>query len=232
MDSLYEIGSPISFKPFYHKGSDFECSEHEEFFREVIRRNLGNIQAFSHNYRGALNTQQVEAVHSALLVNDILGEWEDPLVIVDGDYQKGDWFIQAIGALGSDLPATAHCQRAENYYPMVLLCDLAAYFMATCIEAGVLDPWNTVLRSPPANRTRENWGLAYSGLYDYPLEYSPADIEHRWGGTVKERIRCWYHGYVAVDSTALSPSTDSITPIARRLREMGYERVADEFFRL
>ena len=229
LDSFYEHRGELDFRPFLDKGNDLDQETSSQFLESIIEANSGHLNAFSHIYEGTASTHQVEAVHSALLVRELLAEIDDadpPLVLLDGNEQKGIPFVDALTALGEEVPATAHCLRAETYYPTTLLADLTATYLAKTIDTERYDYADPLLRTPQASQTVEDWGRAYSGLYGSESEYVPAELRARRGDSVRERIRCWYDGAVAPDDGADRPTTDSITPIARQLRELGYDRVA------
>lgn len=235
LDSFYEHSDELDFRPFLHKGNDIDQKENGSFFESIIGANRQYLTAFSHIHSGTANTHQVEAVHSALLVRDFLDEADDtdpPLVLLDGNEQKGIPFVKALTALGSGVPATAHCLRAETYYPTALLADLTATYLARKIDSGEYDYGEPLLRTPLASQTSEDWGKAYSGLYERDFEYVPAELRARRGDSVRERIRCWYDGAVALDDGASRPATDSIQPIAQRMQDMGYDRIATVFSEL
>ena len=232
LDSFYEHGDELDFRPFLHKGNDLDQEESGSFFESIIEANRQYLTAFSHIHRGTANTHQVEAVHSALLVRDVLNEVDDanlPLVLLDGNEQKGIPFVKALTALRSGVPATAHCLRAETYYPTALLADLTATYLARRIDSGEYDYDEPLLRAPLASQISEDWGKAYSGLYERDFGYVPAELRAHRGDSVRERIRCWYDGAVAPEDGAPRPATDSIQPIARRMRDLGYDRIATVF---
>ena len=232
LDSFYEYGDDLDFRPFLHKGNDLDQESSGSFFESIIEANRQYLMGFSHIHNGTANTHQVEAVHSALLVRDLLdetGDTDPPLVLLDGNEQKGIPFVKALTALQIEVPATAHCLRAETYYPTALLADLTATYLARKIDSGEYDYDKPLLCAPLASQTNEDWGKAYSGLYGREFEYTPAELRAHRGDSVRERIRCWYDGAVAPDDGVSRPATDSIQPIARRLRDLGYDRVATVF---
>lgn len=227
LETLYRNGENLQFKPFYHKSNDLDPVSDATFFENVIEENNHRLSSLSHVHRGSPNTHQVEAVHSALLVMEVVPTEDRPLVLVDGDRQKGEWFTRAIDGIGAQSVPVTHCIQAELYYPSSLLSDLTAYYLADSIENGRYDFWNSLLRAPRANRVRENWGRAYSGLYASTAEYRPPDLDSRRGRGVKERVRCWYDGAMALSPESDPPPTDSITPVVNRLRHDGHRRIAD-----
>jgi hypothetical protein len=148
LDSFYEHGGELGFRPFLHKANDLDREARSSFFERIIEANRPHLTALSHIHEGTANTHQVEAVHSALLVRELLEEGDDadpPLVLLDGNEQKGIPFVNALSALGSEAPAIAHCLRAETYYPTSLLADLTATYLAGRLDGGEYDYEEPVL---------------------------------------------------------------------------------------
>lgn len=66
LESIYEFGRDIGFKPFYDKANDFEGGEFRTFARSLLRNDAGRLAAFRHDHgTGNVYSQQAEAVHSA-----------------------------------------------------------------------------------------------------------------------------------------------------------------------
>lgn len=222
------------FEPFATKSRDLDRNTDRRFFESVIAEHRTRIRGFRHVHRGKPNTHDIEAVHSAILVKDVLSGWrERPLVLLDGDETKGNSLRKALDGLGIAVPGLTHCVRAELYYPHSLLADLAAHYVAGLIEAGTYSFQNPLVRTPHAKRTRTNeWGRAYSGLETLESAYSPAVDRTRTGTTPAERARCWFDGAVSTGGDDGSPATDSVTPVVNYLETRGYERVARELSKL
>jgi len=229
LEALYDCGADIGFKPFYHKANDFEYQERQEFCEALIRDFHHHLAAFSHQgeHDGNDNTAQIEAVHSAIHVDDLLATSEDdPLVIIDGNEQQGRPFTRALGGLRSELPVVGHCLQSESYYPAALLADLVSNHLANKIETGAFDPLDPQLPAPRAKHARSEWGQAFSAMYRDGVDYTPPDLMSRRGSTVRERICCWYEGAVAMDAGADRPLSDSLRPVIAALRRGGFEEVA------
>ena len=226
LETIYEYATENDFKPFYNKANSLDPTADREFIGYLISEAQDHLAAYAHTHEGSAQTQQVEAVHSAIIVNDIYASGEEPLVLVDGGGQKAKPFVRAYSGLRTASPSTAHCIKAELYYPAALLADLTANFMATRIANGTYDYSEPLLRAPLAKQTRSNeWGPAYSAFYSSNATYEPVALPHHRGDTVRERIRCWFDGAVAPQN-APTPETDSITPIVNYARQNGYENVA------
>ncbi|WP_317175787.1 hypothetical protein [Halomontanus rarus] len=229
LDSIYEFGTEYGFKPFYNKANDFDYRVRRKFTKNILQANQEHLSAFAHSQRskGNINTQQIEAVQSALLVSDQLSGDSDTLAIVDGGKQKAIPFVKALSGLQTDLPVVAHCLQSEYYYPSALLADLAASYLAHSLENGEYDYTDPLLPTPHAKETRNNdWGKAFSGLYKNNIEYTPAELPSQRGDSVRERICCWYDGAVMPDRGAEVPLSDSLNPIVGSLRREGFEDLA------
>lgn len=229
LDSIYEHSDELGFKPFYNKANDFEYDSRREFSERIIEANRGKIAAFAHDRgEGNTNLQQVEAVHSAIHVNDYLVSESDPLVIIDGNEQKAVPFVEALSGLRTELPTVAHCLKSEYYYPNALLADLTASYLAHAIERGEYNYSDPILQVPFAKQARDDdWGKAFSGMFQNNLDYTPAELPTHRGDTVRERVCCWYEGAVFPDQGAEPPFSDSLNPVVRALEDDGYEELAE-----
>lgn len=137
LNGIYEYGTDLDFKPFYHKANDFEYAERQTFTEDLIEEFHPHLTAFAHHQRLDSNedTQQVKAIHSAIHVHDRLTTAsEQPVVIVDGNEQQARPFVRALSGLRDDLPEVAHCQQSEYYYPTALLADITSNYLAHRIE--------------------------------------------------------------------------------------------------
>lgn len=218
------------FSPFATKARDLDHSEDARFFEGVIAENKRHISGFQHNHRGNAETAQVEAVHSAILVDDTLANCrETPLVLVDGASDKGMHLIKALDGLAAQSPPIVNCFQAEFYYPHALLADLTANYLAWQINEGSFDYSDPLIRAFPAKQSRgEDWGKAFNSLKKSSKTYSIEPIRQRRADSKAERVRCWYDGAVTPDHGANKVSTDSVHSIVQYLRELGYKRVASE----
>lgn len=226
LETIYQYAAENGFKPFYDKANSLTREDDRAFIKGLINASRDHLIGYSHFHDGNAQTQQVEAVHGAIIVGDIYASGEKPLVLIDGGEQKAKPFLRAYSGLQPSLPPTAHCIKAELYYPAALLADLTANFMAARIARETYDYSDPLLRTPPAKQTRSaEWGPAYSAFYNNEISYDPVGLPHYRGETVRERIRCWFDGAVAPE-TASTPETDSISPIINYARENGYDTVA------
>lgn len=233
---FYNHGRQIDFKPFYEKANNFEHEDQRQFCEDVIRTQASRLVAFAHRrgQDGNANTQQIEAVHSAIHVDRLLtARDDDPLVIVDGNEQKATPFVKALSGLRTDLPPVAHCLQSEIYYPTALLADIASNYLANSFERGHFDQEDPLLPAPRAKVDRATeWGQAFSAMYRNGIEYTPPELHSMRGESVRERICCWYEGAVASDGSAERPLSDSLNPVVRALRRDGFDELADTLSQL
>jgi hypothetical protein len=233
LDAMYEHGSDIEFKPFYHKANDFDISVRRDLTEAVLAECSDHVTAFAHQQQYGRNedTEQIEAVHSALLVHDLLNDLAvSPVVIVDGNEQQAQPFVDALSGLRDDHPVIAHCQRSELYYPTALLADLTSNYLAHRLENTTLSspPSDHPVRAPVAKHARkDDWGRAMSAIYQDQTDYSPPALPALRGDTVQERITCWHQGAVAPDSSADRPLSGSVRRVVVALERAGYEDLAD-----
>ncbi|MFC6993181.1 hypothetical protein ACFQH3_19265 [Haladaptatus sp. GCM10025707] len=227
LSSIYEHGADIGFKPFYDKANNYEHTELQGFCENLIHANRAHLEAFAHSRARDKNTnlQQVEAVHSAIHVNDLLVLGLTPLVIIDGNEQKAKPFLEALSGLTDDHPTTAHGQKSEFYYPNALLADLTANYLAHTLEQQY-DYMNPVFPVVHAKQARsDEWGQAFNGMYQNSVEYTPAQLPGHRGDSVRQRICCWYKGAVFADQGSQPPISDSLNPVVRTLERDGFDNL-------
>ena len=233
LTTIYEHGDAIGFKPFYDKANDYEYPVRREFTEAVLRDASARLVAFAHRYSrdGNQDTQQIEAVHSAIHVHDLLEEvTELPVVIVDGNEQQAEPFVKALSGLRDDSVPVAHCLQSEFYYPTALLADLASNYLAHRIEelATMTPGEDLVVPAPRAKQVRsDDWGVAINATYEQTVNYSPLSLPGLRGDTVRERINCWYQGAVATDVGVDRPMSDSLNRVIGTLRRQGYDELAN-----
>lgn len=230
LDAIYRRAENhgLSFKPFYHKANDFTYEERRAFSEAVIEDQQAHIAAFAHDQErdGNANTQQIEAVHSAILVDDLLTDIADTLVLIDGNEQQATPFVRGLRGLRSELPVVGNCLQSEYYYPPALLADLVSNHLAHSIDRGDVDPLDPLLPAPHAKQTRDEWGEVFNAMYQDSADYIPPSLQNRRGETVQERIYCWYDGAVAMDGGADRPMSDSLTSVVNALEQEGYDELA------
>jgi hypothetical protein len=234
LEAIYDHGSAIGFKPFYNKANDFEHATRQDFTEAVLEEFPEHIRVLAHRQSldGNEDTQQVEAVHSAIHVHDILETVaEPPAVIVDGNEQQAKPFVAALDGLRDNRPLVAHCQKSEFYYPAALLADLASNHLAHRINATDTMPptGELVIPAPRAKQHRaQDWGRAISATYRNSPEYTPPTLPALRGNTVRERVNCWYEGAVMPHEGVDEPMSDSVTRVVNALQRNGYHDLAEK----
>lgn len=218
------------FSPFATKGRDLDHEKDSQFFEGVIQENKSHISGFQHSHRGSANSEDVEAVHSSILVEDVRGNTADsPLVLVDGGEDKGKRLIKALSGLTDEFPAIVNCFQAEYYYPHSLLADLTANHLARLINEGEFNYTDPLVEAFPAKQHRGNeWGKAFSSLKNSTEKYIMEPIRQRRADSKSERVRCWYDGAVTAEGSSEDVATDSLYSICQYLKRIGYEELATE----
>lgn len=218
------------FSPFATKARDLDHEEDSTFFESVILENKQHISGFQHSHRGNANSEDVEAVHSSILVEDAREHTkENPLVLVDGGRDKGKRLVKSLSGLTDEFPAIVNCLQAEYYYPHALLADLTANYLAWLINEGEFDYMDPLVRAFPAKHYRgEAWGKAFSSLKNSTEEYNMEPIRQRRADSKPERVRCWYDGAVTAGNGSEDVATDSLHSICQYLKRIGYEELATE----
>lgn len=219
------------FKLFSNKAQQIGISDNEEFFERVIERRRGNLLGYHHVQRGNETSHEIEAVHTALLVDSILGPYEDRVIIIDGGKQKANPAVGALSGIRNAIPSVTHCFKSETYYPQSLLADLIASYLSYVVNAGEYDYADPLLRVPYAKRTEDRWGKAFSAMKRSSGEYRALYLAKLRGNSPSQRAQCWYHGGMAHDG-AEPPPSDSITPIIRLADENGFDSAKAELERL
>lgn len=250
LDSIYEHGGHKGVRPFIEKAADYDWSDSSirQMFADILDANGRHLRAVSHNSRvhGNSDTQQIEAVHSAILVdemlregisNEVLGQDVDappePLIIVDGGEQSLQPFLDALSGLRPKSSAVTHCVKAELYYPSALLADFTANHLAHAIEEGTYSYADPILPAPVAKETKRTaWSNGIEGIKQRRGRLEPVDVKQQRGETASERVCCWYEGVLAPGRSAERPATDSINRVARHVTEQGYERLATRIRKL
>lgn len=229
LDSIYDAAEGIGFRPFLHKANDLQYDANVEFFESLCHDVPVEVLATTHLGRDGSDPERVEAVQSALLVSEIATP--ETVVLVDGGEAKASAFTRAISGVVHEPPPTTHCIRAEQYFPTSLLADICASHLAHRITSP--QDCTTVTPSAPEAKSRYDgaWGKAYSSLFETTANYQRTPVQTKRGRSVRERVRCWYDGTVAVGDGEY-PMTDSLTPVVNVAKERGFERLADEFSKM
>lgn len=81
LDSIYSAAEGLPFYPFRDKSNDLVYSDSTGFFDAVVERNLERLGTAVHLGRDGSDEERVEAVQTAILVNQL--DPQDELVILD-----------------------------------------------------------------------------------------------------------------------------------------------------
>lgn len=223
LDSIYTAAEGYPFFPFRDKSHDLEYEESIGLFEAVIDDNHHRLKATAHLGRDGSDSERIEAVQSAVLVQELGGE--DALVILDGNEDKAERFGRAISGISDNCPPIATCIQSEVYYPMSLLADLCASHLAYQID----HPRHCSEVTPSAPITKEefnyHWGSAYNEMVNSSDTIHIEPIEQRRAETVRTRMNCWFEGTMGGGEP--TPFDSSVQPIVQYSRRQGYEELAD-----
>lgn len=220
-----------NFRLFNRKGRDIGITGNEQFFENVVDDNREHIHGYHHIKGGNETAHEVEVVHSALLVDSLLGSYEDRVVIIDGGDQKARPVVQALSGIRDVVPSVTYCLQSESYYPQSLLADLVGYYVSYLIENDLYDYTDPFFHAPYAEQTEDRWGAAFSGMKSRKQEYRVLDIAEMRGDTPRDRAKCWYHGGMARHGGE-KPTTNSLTPLLRLASKKGHSNLHAELERL
>lgn len=223
LDSIYEASRGHDFYPFRDKSNNLTGSDCKNLFESVIEANEDWITATTHLGHDNSDTERIEAVQSAVLVDRL--NPTGSLTILDGDQNKATRFGRAIGGLTPDCPPVGTCLQAELYYPTSLLADLTASYLSHTIT----HPRHCSETTPSAPISKvefsNQWGKAYSSMVNCTDGVPVEQITQRRADTVTGRVQCWFNGFVGGGHT--SNANVSIRPVIKHARREGYERVAN-----
>lgn len=222
LDSIYSAAEGHPFYPFRDKSHDLVYSDSVDFFEEVVESNLERVTTAVHLGRDGSDEERVEAVQSAILVNQM--NPHDELVILDGAADKGDRFANAYDGISRTLPPLATCIQSELYYPSSLLADITSSHLAFQIE----HPRHTSEVTPETPIAKEayndQWGKAYNSMVTESVDTSLESIPRRRAETVRTRIHCWYEG--CMGGGPPYPTDRSVNPIVKYAQQQGYDELA------
>jgi hypothetical protein len=222
LDSIYAAAEGHPFFPFRDKSHDLEYEESIGLFETAVTNNSDRLKATVHLGRDGSDQERVEAVQSAVLVEEI--GVEDALIILDGNEDKADRFGRAIAGISDGYPPMATCIQSELYYPTSLLADLCASHLAYQID----HPRHCSAVTPPAPITKEEfnhlWGPAYNEMVNSSDSISTEPVEQRRAETVRTRMCCWFEGQMGGGGPVQFES--SVQPVVKHAREQGYEELA------
>ncbi|MFQ3320406.1 MAG: hypothetical protein ACI80F_002489 [Natronomonas sp.] len=222
LDNIYSAADDHPFFPFRDKGHDIDYDRNAELFENIVSENSHRIQATTHLGQDGSDQERIEAVQSAVLVNNL--NTSDTLIILDGDDDKVNRFSRASSGLSGEVPPVVTCIQSELYYPASLLADLCASHLARQIS----HPRHCSVVVPSAPITKQKfsqyWGKAYNSMVTGSSKAGSEPIEQRRGETVPARMNCWFNGYMGGgEPVELETSTK---PIVEYVKQEGYDELA------
>lgn len=219
------------FKLFSNKAHDISIEDNREFFERIIEHNREKLLGYQHIQRGGETLHEIEAVHTALLIDSILEPYEDRVTIIDGGKQKAKPAVNALSGVRDVVPAVTHCFKSETYYPQSLLADLVASYLSYTVRSGRYNYDEPLLRVPYAEQNEDRWGEAFSAMKSRSERYNLLDLAKLQGKSPRQRVQCWYHGGMA-RTDADTPPSDSITPVIKLADEKEFDDAKAELERL
>lgn len=222
LDSIYNAAEGYDFYPFRNKSNDINNGADIGLFEKVISANDRRLKATAHFGDDKPNSERIEAVQSAILVEEL--QTPDTLIILDGNENKAKRFGHAISGISSDIPPIATCIQAELYYPTSLLADLCASYLAHEIDR-LRHCSEAILPAPVSKKEYNNhWGKAYSSMVNLSNDIRIEPLQQYHAGTVGQRVNCWFKGYMGGGNS--HPVEQSVRPIVQYARSEGYEKLA------
>lgn len=215
------------FKLFSNKTQDIEVEGNRVFYERIIEDYREKLFGYHHIQKGGETLHEIEAVHTALLVDRVLEPYEDCVTIIDGGKQKARPAINALSGIRDAIPSVTHCFKSETYYPQSLLADLVASYLSYIVSSEGYDYSDPLPRAPYAEHSEDRWGEAFSAMKRRSEEYRILDLAELRGDSPSQRVQCWYHGGMA-RGDAVHPTSDAIAPIIRLADENGFDSAKAE----
>lgn len=227
LNELYEVLSDDGYEPFRTKSRDLSLDPRA--VSDVVSNFRGRIGVCLHE--DDVKLPYAEAVHSAILLEELRPNPTDTVCLVDGDTDRGEKLRQASAAIGLSNPPIVPCVQSELYYPHSLLADLVAGIVADetldderRVPSGESSSSFIFVETTGQSRTGR-WGKAYSAVARSEGNWDSPEVRQRYADSVPERVSCWFRGTMA-RKHAPPPSSDGLRPVVRRLDAMGCETVA------
>ena len=226
LDELYHELHSEGYLPFRTKSRDLSLPP--EKIKTVLLDCRGEIGICIH--QDAVKLPYAEAVHSAIISDELAIPTNKSIVIVDGDESKAKLFHHATAGIELTPPPVVHCTRSEMYYPHLLLADLVAGWVADEIKsnpdtASDLTPVGPVTAVEDTTTRGERWSRGYNATARKEGEDATHSFEQRYADSFQERVTCWFHGWFGYQN-AHPPSSEGISPVAGRLRAIECTDVA------
>lgn len=228
LDDLYQTIYDDGYRPFRTKSRDLSLPPTK--VQNLLLRCNGKVGICIH--QDDVKLPFAEAVHSAILLDELSVTTDDTIAIVDGDQGRADQLYQAVTAIDLVPPSVVNCAQSELYYPHLLLADLVAGVVADTIaedpsaflSASNDGPVEILLDTTRSSR-KGRWGRGYSAAARGEGEVQRSKFEQRYADSVRERVSCWFHGTFG-KTHAPPPNTDGVQPVVGRLNAIGCTDVA------
>lgn len=228
LDDLYQTIYDDGYRPFRTKSRDLSLPPAK--VQDLLLRCNGEVGICVH--QDDVKLPFAEAVHSAILLDELSVTTDDTIAIVDGDQGRADQLYQTAVAIDVVPPSITNCAQSELYYPHLLLADLVAGVVANSIaadptalsSASVAGPVEMILETTQESR-KGRWGRGYSAAARGGGEVQRSKFEQRYADSVRERVSCWFHGTFG-KAHAPPPESDGVQPVVGRLEAMGCSDVA------
>lgn len=227
LDDLYETLSDDGYEPFRTKSRDLSLDP--QSVSTVVSNFRGRVGVCLH--KDDVTLPYAEAVHSAILLDELRPNAVDTVCLVDGNTDRAKKLQQASGAISSSTPPIVSCVQSELYYPHSLLADLVAGTVADetqkdgrHVPSAETSSSLTFVETTGQSRTGR-WGKAYSTVARDEGNWDSPSVRQQYADSVPERVVCWFRGTMA-RKHAPPPSSDGLRPVVRRLDAIGCETVA------
>jgi hypothetical protein len=228
LDDLYQTIYDDGYRPFRTKSRDLSLPADK--VHDILLRCNGEVGICIHQQDVKL--PYAEAVHSAILLDELSVTTDDTIAIVDGNQDRADKLCQTATAIDVVPPSVTNCAQSELYYPHLLLADLVAGVVAdtiaadsTAFSSASIDGPVEILMDTTQDSRKGLWGRGYSAVTRGEGEVQRATYEQRYAHSVRERVSCWFHGTFG-KTHAPPPESDGVQPVVGRLNAIGCTDVA------
>lgn len=226
LDMLYRELHDEDYLPFRTKSRDLSIPNGK--LVNVLMECRGRVGVCFH--QDSVKLPYAEAVHSAILADELSVPTNKSIAIVDGDQSKAMLFQHAASGVGVVPPPIVHCTRSELYYPHLLLADLIAGMVADEIEQSASNPTHIPPNGPVTvveNTTNrgERWSRGYNAAVRNKGDVRSHTFEQGFASSFHERVSCWFHGWFG-HPHAPPPMSDGVRPVAGRLDAMVCKEIA------
>ncbi|QCW05311.1 hypothetical protein [Natrinema pallidum] len=226
LDDFCETIRDDGYLPFRTKSRDLSLDP--ETATKILSNCNGEVAICTH--QGDVTLEYAEAVHSAIIINELNITTDNTIAIVDGSRSRADNLAQAVTPFETTPPPITNCVQSEFYYPHLLLADLVAGAIADTFRETDRYLPSISLGEPvgplvDTTSRRDRWNRGYSAVARGEGEIQQPTYEQRYADSVKERVSCWFQGQFG-KTHAPSPESDGVRPVVGRLKAMECESAA------